>query len=436
MAEPFVITVSDAGPCRKRLRVVVSAERVAEEVEKGYRSLGQGVRVPGFRPGRIPRPILEKRFGEALLHEVKETLVQTGFRQALQSNELSPLGSPELDLERVRLEDGKELEFEVALDVRPKVELPDWRAISVERRPATVSEAEIDEAGSALRQGNRRVVPDPEGAVAADGMVLARVEFLLDGKSLLVRDSLRLTPSTAVPGADPGAFSAALQGRRKGETFEVEVGFRAGFEVPEAVGKRGSARISVLEVHRLVEPTDEELARALDFADAAALRENLRSRLLRHKEETENRRVEDEILGALTRACAFDVPERIVESESEEGVRRLQASLEAQGVSAEEVGAEVASRRARSREEARASIKGWFVLEALARREKAFVTEDEMRTEFQAIAQRNGVPPEEVRRYYEERSDLLGALRAELLERKVRRLLREQAGAGAKENPS
>ncbi|MGH7150108.1 MAG: trigger factor family protein, partial [Planctomycetota bacterium] len=107
MAEPFVITVSDAGPCRKRLKVVVSAERVAEEVEKGYRSLGQGVRVPGFRPGHIPRPILEKRFGEALRHEVKESLVQTGFRQALQSNEISPLGSPELDLDRVRLEDGK-----------------------------------------------------------------------------------------------------------------------------------------------------------------------------------------------------------------------------------------------------------------------------------------------------------------------------------------
>ncbi|MGH7149618.1 MAG: hypothetical protein ACREIU_02910, partial [Planctomycetota bacterium] len=291
-------------------------------------------------------------------------------------------------------------------------------------------------AGAALRQGNRRVVADPEGAVAADGMVLARVEFLLDGKSLLVRDSLRLTPSSSLPGADPGAFSASLQGRRKGESFEVEVGFRAGFEVPEAVGRRGSARISILEVHRLVEPTDEELARALDFPDAAALRENLRSRLLGHKEEAENRRVEDEILGALTRACAFEVPERIVESVSEDGVRRLQASLEAQGISPEEVAAEVASRRARSREEARSSIKGWFVLEALARREKAFVTEEEMRTEFQAIAQRNGVPPEEVRRYYEERSDLLRGLRDELLERKVRRLLREQATAGSKGNPS
>jgi len=100
------------------------------------------------------------------------------------------------------------------------------------------------------------------------------------------------------------------------------------------------------------------------------------------------------------------------------------------------VAAQVASRRARSREEARASIKAWFVLEALARREKVFVTEEDTAAEFQAIARRNGVSPDEVRRYYEEQEGLLGALRAELLERKVRRLLREQAGARAAGTPS
>ncbi|HET6203462.1 MAG TPA: trigger factor [Planctomycetota bacterium] len=436
MAEPFEFTLSDAGPCRKRVRVVVSPERVAQEVEKGYRSISQGVRVPGFRSGRIPRPILEKRFGEALLHELKEDLVQTGFREALRTHELSPLGSPELDLDRVRLEEGKSLEFEIAFDVRPKFDLPEWRGIEVERRGTSVSEAEIDEATSALRQGNRRVLPDPEGAVAADGMVLARVEFFLDGKSLLVRDSVRLSPSTPLPGADPGAFSPALQGRRKGESFDVALAYRSGFEVAEAVGKKGMARVTVLEVYRLVEPTDEELSRALDFPDAAALREDVRARLARHKEEAENRRVEEAVLAELVRRCAFEVPERIVESETEEGVRRLRAGLEAQGVPPEEVGAQVAARQARSREEAEGSIKAWFVLEALARREKIFVTEEEMRTEFQAIAGRNGVPPEEVRRYYEERHDLLGALRAELLERKVRRLLREQAGARTAGTPT
>lgn len=427
MTEPFQFTVTDAGPCRKRVRVVVPPARVVEEVEKSYRGLSEAARIPGFRPGRVPRAILEKRYGDLLAREVKESLVQEGFREALRANELSPLGAPDLDLDRVAFTPGKALEFEVALDVRPRIELPDWKGLAVERRTTAVSEAEVDEAFAALRKNHRRVTPDAEGGVAADGLALARVEFLLDGASLLAREAIRLSPQTPVHGADPGAFAGALQGRKKGESFEVEVEFRSGFEVPEAVGKRGKAKVTLTEVYRLGDPSDEELARALDFADAPALREDIGRRLQARKDEAENRRVEDEVLLHLTRGTDFELPERIVESETAESMRRFQARLEAEGVPPEEVAAGVAARAARSREETARAIKTWFVIEALARREKIFVTEEEIASEFEAIARRNRASPAEVRRYYEE-GDLVGALRAELLESKVRRHLRERAG--------
>ena len=426
MAESFQFTVTDAGPCRKRVHVIVPPARVAEEVEKGYRSLSEAARIPGFRPGRVPRAMLEKRYGDLLVREVKETLVQEGFREALRANELSPLGAPDLDLDRIALAPGKPLEFEVALDVRPKIELPEWKDIAVERRPTAVSEAEVDEAFAALRKSHRRVIPDAEGGVATDGLALARVEFFLDGKRLLSREGVRLSPASAIHGADPGAFAAALQGHKKAESFDVEVEFRPGFEVAEAVGKKGTAKVTVAEVFRLGDPSDEELARALDFSNAEALREDVGRRLQARKEEAENRRIEDEVLLHLTRGTDFELPERIVESETSESMRRFQARLEAEGVPPEEVAAGVAARTARSREETARAIKTWFVIEALARREKIFVTEEEIAAEFEAIARRNRVPAAEVRRYYEE-GDLLGALRAELLEAKVRRHLRERA---------
>src|SRR5262249_36175086 len=198
-----------------------------------------------------------------------------GFREAIRGNDLQPLGDPEVDFDNLALERGKPFEFEVAFDVRPKIALPEWKKTVVERQTSSVSETKMDDALTTLRTGHRRVVTDETVGVPADGLALAKVEFFHEGKSALLRDSVRIAPSTPIPDCDPGAFTAALQGRRKGETFDLEVQFQPGFEQEALVGKKGSVRIEVLEVYRLVDPTDEELAKALDFADFAALREDV-----------------------------------------------------------------------------------------------------------------------------------------------------------------
>lgn len=426
MSDQAQATVEDLGPCRKKLTVVVPPERVRSEIEKGFRSAGKHLKVPGFRPGHVPRKLVEQRYGEAIRREVKEMLIQDCYREAVEERKLAPLGSPAIDFDKIPFVGEAELRFEVELDVRPAIELKSYKGIQVAREKVSVAPSEVDEQIRSLKRQARRPVADAGEGVGEEGFAICRVEFREADSTVLLREAVRVSPQTPVVGSEPEAFRKAMVGRRKGESFEVPTTFPEDFEAEGARGKRGLARLTLSEVYRFQEPTDEEMLRAFDFPSVDAMRQETEKTILAHKNEMEDRRIEDAILAEIVRAHDFELPERIVQEQTESSLARFRALREAGGAKPEEVAAEVAAREKESRQNAVRQVKGFFLIEAIGRKEKLFVTDEEVRAELQAIADRNQSRLEEVLAYYEQQN-LLPMLRLELLERNVRRFLRENA---------
>jgi len=426
MNEKIQTTVKDLGPCRKKLTVVIPPDRVRREIEEGFENAGKQLRIPGFRAGHVPRKIVEQRYGEAIRREIKEMLIQDSYREAVEDQKLAPLGSPTIDFDKITFGGEAEVRFEVELDVRPAIELKNYKGVQVAREKVTVSPQEVDEQVRSLKRQIRRPVAYPEGSLGEEGFAICRVQFLESGKAVLQREAVRIAPQTPVVGSDPEGFRKAMVGKKKGESLEVPMTFPEDFEVEGVRGKPGHARLTLTEVYRFHEPTDEEMLRAFDFPSLDTMRQETEKTILAHKNETEDRRIEEAILSEIIGAHDFELPERIVEEQVESSLARFRALREAAGAKPEEVAAEVAARRKDSRKNAEKQVMGFFLIEAIGRKEKLFVTDDEIKAELQAIAARNQSSLQEVLAYYEQQN-LLPMLRMELLESNVRRFLRENA---------
>lgn len=426
MSETLQITVEDLGPCRKRVKVVVPPSRIEREIESGFKNAGRHIQIPGFRPGHVPRKIVEQRYGEAIRREVKESLIQDSYREAVEEKKLSPLGSPEIDFETVSLVPTKPLEFEVAIDVRPTIELKTYKGIEAKREKLAASASEIDEQIKGIRRQGRRPQKDEDGKIGEEGFAICAVDFLHDGQSVLKKDAVRIAPFTPVVGTEPEAFKKALLGKKKAEAFQIACNFPEDFDVEAVRGKKGKVSLTVSEVYKFLEPTDEEILKAFDFPDMDTMRKETEKTILAHKEEMENRRIESAILDEIIASHKFDLPERIVQEQTESALARFRQLREAEGVKDEALAAEVAAKQKESQANAVKQVKGFFLIDAIARKEKLFVTDDEMFAELQAIAQRNQSSLEEVKNYYQQQN-LLPMLRMDLIEKKVRGFLRENA---------
>jgi len=420
------IVVENVGPCRKRVRLVVPPERVKREIDDTLRNASMSIRLPGFRPGHVPRAVLEKKFGAAIRRDVKESLVNDGYRQALKDHNLSPLSSPKIDIEGLQLQSNGGLEVDFELDVRPEIQPEGYKGAAVTIAKPAVNEREIDEQIDQIRKLRRRPTKDEAAALERDGFAMASIEFREGDRAVLKRDNVRVMTTTPVVGADAGEFEKTITGKKAGESFEIAVEFPAEFEARDVAGKKGVACLTIREVYRLVAPTDEEMLRELDMPDLQTLRSDVSRRLMDAKAKAERRRAEDEILDRSLAETPIELPEHLLDDQMEGRLGRLRAHMEAQGATAEETAAELQKERARSRDDVAKGIRRFFLMEAIAKKEKLFVTEDDLVQELRSIAERNQSTVDEVRRYYEEQQ-LLPALRLDVLETKVRGFVYDSA---------
>lgn len=420
------VKVEKTEPCKARVSLTVPPEEFAQEVRRLLVEVGRGTRLKGFRPGKVPPDVIERLHGREVRREARQRLVQRAYKQAVDEHELRPLAQPRVEIGEEDLAPGNPFSLEFDLALRPDVELSDYTGLEIESAIVPVSDAEVEAAIEQIRKNQARTEPAGEQGLPEDGMALSKVELLFEGAVVFTREALRLGPQTAVPGVAPQAFKEALTGKRNGEVAEVPLVFPSDFEVEAARGRDGTCRVTVLEAHRIVEPTREELMQQLELSDEAALRERVREKLEEANVAQEHQRVESELLGRVIEAHELDLPSGLVEQQVGQRLEQLRGELRSQGVAADQIEPEVAKQEPEVRRAAERSAKAYFLIEEIARAEKLEVTEAELRAELRSIAERNRASFDEVANYYREQK-LLPQLGMEILERKVRTFLREQA---------
>jgi trigger factor len=423
---PVEISVEKTGPCAANVTVTVPAEEFDGAYRNGLKSAASHIKMKGFRPGKVPPQVVERQHGPAVRAEVIEGFVRDGFERAVQENNLRPLGSPRVPRDSFSLEDDGSFKLDFEVQLKPEFPLPDYKDQTIESELAPVLDQELEATLDDLRRQHSSPEPAGDEGLIAGGMALCDLQWMHGEEVVLERSGLRLGLDAPPPGVDPEVWEKAFEGKQDGEQTEVAMTLPDTLESEAARGQQGICRVSVKEAFRMVPPTDEQVRALLGLEQDGDIEATLRKRIGDAKREAEESRVESALLERLIEATEMDLPETLVEEQLAGREHEMTHQMEEQGMDEKKIKESIESHRVEARAQVAKGLKALFLVESLAEAEDLLVTGPELRTEFKDIASRNQASVEEVTKYYEEHN-LVQQMAVEVLERKVRRFLRESA---------
>ncbi|MBI3817478.1 MAG: trigger factor [Planctomycetes bacterium] len=426
------INVETIDSCRKRVRLSIPADRVRGAIQDGFQQASLNLKIPGFRPGHIPRSFIEKRYGDAIRAEVKEHLVNEGYQQALKDHNITPLSSPQLDFATVPLDEKTGMSVDFEFDAKPEVHVKNYKALEVTVEKPVTTDDEVAKQIEEIRKMRRRPEQDNSIALDENAFAVAKIAFRMGDTSVLERDNVRVMLGMGLAGADVNEFQEKLKGKKHGESFEMELTYPADFEVADVQNKKGAAKLTIGDLFKLIPPTDEEILKELDIADFDTFKKDVRGRMDEARLVQARRAAEEKLMEHVAGDNPIEIPERVIDGQVEQRLAQHFAQLSQTGQLPENAEDLRKQERARLRPEMDKGLRRLFLIDALARQEKIFVTEDDFENEFRSIAERNQSTRDEVIQYYQQ-NNLIGALRIDLLESKVRGFLFENAKRTEKE---
>ncbi|MHC4915374.1 MAG: trigger factor [Planctomycetota bacterium] len=412
--------VVDLGPCKKRLTVEVEVEKVKEQYDETCGELGRNVLLPGFRKGRVPRNLLVSKFGKQIDADVKAKLLDSSFKDAVKEKELEPVGEPDLDVEKVEFDAEKPLKYDCEIEVKPEFDPPDCEGLKLEKPSEEVADGEVDEAIDRIRRRFAQVHP-VEGPAAAEDFVTVDVRLDIDGQEAW-KDSelpLGLMESRAL-GLPFEVPSEKFIGLEAGKGFSTEVEVPMNFKIEEYRGKTGVAEIEVKDVKRPRLPdVDEAFAKRMGEADVDGLRLRVRGSLIEEKKNGAQAELRRQVVDHLIAGVEFELPEKLLAAAAERDELRRRYHLEQMGVRGDALSDDARQEmRNVSRQQAERDLRGFLILEKIAKIRDLEPSDEEVDGHFGAMAARRGVDPAALKNHAEEHGELEG-VKAELRERKV-----------------
>jgi trigger factor len=380
------ITSTPAPKSTVVLEIELPPEELARAIGESVRHLSQRTRVPGFRPGKAPRPVLERHLGPgAVLDDAVEHLVERSYRTALVEQDILPLTNA--DVEVVQAEEGKPLVFKATVQVRPEVALGDYKHFNFRPEIDTVDDAKVDQVIAELRDQNATLAAvEDRGARDGDYAVISFVGTR-DGEPFDGGSSERMPLILGQERLIPG-FEANLVGLEVGAKTAFDITFPDDYPEQELAAKPAHFEVEIKELREKVQPElDEEFIRTLgDFADLAALRADIRTRLERSALDRARHGFADRIIDYAVANATLDLPEILVEQEVEVMHDEFRGSLARQGITEEAylkaIEKTEADMHAEFRPGAEKRVKTLLVLSRVAETEGVVVPESEVDEEI------------------------------------------------------
>jgi trigger factor len=413
-----------------KLSVEVTPEEFAKDLDQAYRHIAGEVKIPGFRKGKVPKPIIDAKVGRdyVLEHFVRDYL-PTYYARAVREHDLAPIAEPEIDLDR--MEDGKPLKFTATVEIRPRLtlEAEQYRGLHVEAPPTEPTQQEVDEYIDRLRERFAELEVISRPAKKGD-FVLADVRAAVHDRE--IPEATRTGFLTEVGSEElVPALDKELEGKRKGEILKFNATLPESF-VPEVAGQEVTFQVLVKEVKskKLPDADDEFAKTASEFDTLEELRGDIRTKLAALKEAESHHLTRDLVLQKAIERIDVDLPERLVDEETESRVENAKQRAERAGTNLEEALASQGWDELRFRSDARShairGIKADLVLEAVARQEDLTVTAEDLDKEIHSLAESTGRDPKEVAKILE-RSGQVASLAGDIIRSKALDLLVEAA---------
>ncbi len=420
------VTVNEVGELTKKLKIVLPKEEVSKELDAGFRKIKNEAKIKGFRRGKVPRHILEQKYGQQVRAEVAEKLVQATYFDAVEKEKLDVVAHPEIKTP-VFEEDGS-FSYEAEVDTRPQFELQDYKGIEIEKEEVVVTKEEVDSEIEKLRKEMAPLRSVEDRAAKESDIVIVDFDGFHEGEQMkqVHGENVNVDVGTGRHGQE---FENKLVGMKKGEESSVEVDFSAEAPNPVLAGKKVEFRIKVNDIKERVLPEfDDEFAKDVgeEFESLELLRSHIREKIKAEKEQSLEGTISDRIMDKLIGANQFDVPARLVQYEINEYINQTEQTLKRGGLTLEAAGINKAEAEERYHETAVKRVRGDFILKKIAELEDIKVLDDDLDNGFARIAKQYNMTIPEVKGYFKSRDDMLPFIN-ELLNEKILKFLREGA---------
>lgn len=417
--------VDTLGPCRKKIAITIPPERIGEEYDKKYGEINDSVAMPGFRPGRAPRKLLERRFSGKLGDEVKNDLIKAALEELFEKEKLEPLAPPDIDIEALELEPNEALEFDFELVTKPEFETPTYKDLEVKVPPVQVSTDEIDAAvENLLRRG--ATLESVDGGEVTDGDVLIVDWKALDGDSVEARDDNAYYPygRGVIAGFVAEPIDEQLAGKKVGAEASATVRVSVDDPREELRDRELDLQVELKEIKRYaLPPMDAKFLGKHDYDDEAEMREDMEKKISRAKARQRDGLAEGLLVDQLLDSIEINLPEDFVDREVENWSARKRMSLQMEKVEDEEISKQIEAARDDTKASIERDMQRHFLLERVADEEKLEVSEAEMMQAIEEIAAAYGHPVEQVIGQYRDQGRL-AELQSQIRQRKAAEVMR------------
>lgn len=384
------------------LTVTVPAEKVNKALDQAFKKVVKQINVPGFRKGKVPRPIFEQRFGvEALYQDAIDILLPDAYGEAIDETDIKPVAQPEVSV--TQIEKGKDFIFEATVTVEPEVKLGDYKGLEIEKQETELSDDELQEAIDHSLGHLAEMVVKEDGVVENGDTVNIDFSGSVDGEEFEGGQAegydLEIGSGSFIPG-----FEEQLEGMKVDEEKDVVVTFPEEYHAEELAGKEATFKTKVNEIKfKEVPELTDEIANELD-AEANTVdeyKENLRKRLAEQKATDAENVEKEEAITKATDNTTIDIPEAMVNTELDRMVSEFAQRIQQQGLDLKTYfqisGQDETQLREQMKDDAEQRVKTNLTLTAIAEAEKIEATDEDIDKELEKMSKQFNISVEDIK---------------------------------------
>ena len=380
--------MSTSTDCKRSVEIEIPLDTVEKARERVTNSIRQRVRLPGFRPGKAPVPLIQSRFASEIRHEVLELLVPQAFQDRVKQDALRVVSTP--DISELKFEPGQPIRFKAEFEIAPEVELGSYRDLPVKYEEPSVTEEEIDKRLEAMRESKAEYPNLDPRPIESGDYVLVRLKSLEGLAEPIDSDTqFQVGAAETLP-----AFNEALIGTLPDTTKEVSVTYPDDYRQESLAGKTVRFEITPKFIRKRELPAlDDEFARDLgDYQNLGELRDAVRKAIFHEKQYEAQQKAKEELVDRLVENHPFPIPEAYVDRQIQHQIRIQLRNLTGRDVDPETLNVDWAKLKEERRERAEREVRASLLLEKIAEREAINPTRDEVDAEVQRIARQQREP--------------------------------------------
>jgi trigger factor len=395
------VSVEDISSVKKKLHVEIPQEDVAKEINKFYNKLQKSVKLKGFRPGKVPRSVLENRFKKEVVSEVSAQLISMSYPKALQENNIAPLGNPNFDYPE--LVAGQEYKYSATVDVKPPVTINEYTGLKLTKTIYVVSDDKIEEKLKTIQRNQAQLKTiDADRPVRAGDFVQIDYEGLKDGKPF---DPVGKTENfIAEVGSEKllKEVSDQLIGMTRGETKTFPVKFPDDYVPKNLAGEEVSFTVTVKEIkEQILQEINDEFAKDLgQFSSLEELKSAIRKEMERNFNNFSERELYEQLIDKLIEKTDFELPDILVDHETQGMAKDAEAAFGSQNLSLQDMGYTQKALLEKYRPAAKRKVRGLLILDKIIEQEGFKINDEILNAGFENLSKKLGQPVESLKMVY------------------------------------